>query len=185
MSCIESISTRTPGCERASSALRLQPGHPRHRDIQDGEIDLRLAHARDRLGAIGGLGHDPEIGFSVEHQPQTTADHHVVIGNQQPRRERDAHAPACLSLSRTTVPSPRPGLDRQIGADEQRPLAHPAQPGPLHRVREAATVVAHLQRYAAVPALPTRSMRTRGSGVAGDVREALLRDAVDDELLLR
>src|SRR6266540_964987 len=83
-----------------------------------------------------------------------------------------------------------PGLDRECCVDDQRALADSPEPAALDAAfAEAAAVVGDAQDHAArasvgLSRLERQNHRTR-VGVARDVREALLRDPVDDELGLR
>ena len=89
------------------------------------------------------------------------------------------------SRSCTSVPCGATWTTLQVGADEQRALAHPAdavagaQPGRV----DALAVVAHAQHDLAVLGLEAE-LGAGGARVADDVDEALLGDAVDHELVL-
>ena len=83
------------------------------------------------------------------------------------------------------------GADRDVGADEQSPFAHPAQAVglPLDVRWQADAVVADDEHHAATVAVAVavaaqRDLDPGGAGVAHDVGDAFLRHAVDDELLL-
>jgi hypothetical protein len=47
----------------------LQPGHSRHGDVEDGEVDRVALRRRDRFGARGGFGHHGEVRLCLEHHP--------------------------------------------------------------------------------------------------------------------
>ena len=156
-------------------------------------MDVLLERLLDRLGAVLGLGDDLQVGLGVEHLLQARADDRVVVGDQDPGDERDRHhdtacagtTSAAGTSSRTSTPPSGACLDRQRAADEQRPLAHAAQAAVLdRRAGEAATVVGDAQDDAVVAGLE-RDRDAARLGVAGDVRQALLRDAIDGELDLR
>ena len=52
----------------------------------------------------------------------------MVVGDEDPRDERDRHQAASAGTSsRTSTPPGAAGLDRERAADEERALAHPAQ----------------------------------------------------------
>ena len=73
-------------------------------------------------------------------------------------------------------------LDRQGRSDQERPLAHAAQASVLRGfAREAATIVDNPQDDPCLAALE-HDGGPRRVRVAGDVRQALLRDPVDREL---
>ena len=114
--------------------------------------------------------------------PWSSAIRTLIVVQSSCRRQ---HHP-CPSIG-TTEPNPcadvRPGLDLQVAADEQRPLAHAGDSEPASRLveGEAAPVVGDRELD-----LPVASRRgdadVLGARVAGGVRERLLRDPVDDEL---
>src|SRR5512142_2622843 len=75
-----------------------------------------------------------------------------------------------------------PGPDRSGAADDQRTLADAAQATALSVAGiESPAVVNNPQDDAAVAALE-RKQHFGGLGVPGDIRQALLRDPVDDQL---
>ena len=80
--------------------------------------------------------------------------------------------------------APRPRLDRQLAADQQRPLAHAGDPEPaLGLVEgEAAAVVGDDQLDAAAVRSPQSHLDSAGPAVASGVGERLLGDPVDDQL---
>src|SRR5919198_6629800 len=84
----------------------LQAGEARHRDVRYGEVHLGGERQAHRLAAVAGLGDHREVGFGVEHHAQAAADHRVVVGEQDARGQRDAHAmPSGNGMSRrTSVP---------------------------------------------------------------------------------
>ena len=63
---------------------RLQPGHPRHGDVQDGQVDVPAPGELDGLGAVAGLGDHHQVGLAVQDQPQPAAHQRVVVGQQDP-----------------------------------------------------------------------------------------------------
>ena len=65
-------------------ARGLQPGHARHRDVQDGEVDVVLQAALDGLGAVADLRHDAQVGLAFEDETQAAADDRVVVGEHDP-----------------------------------------------------------------------------------------------------
>jgi hypothetical protein len=62
----------------------LQPGHPRHRHIEHGEIDIPLAHAFERLAAIADLGDNLEVWMCLEDVAQAATNDRVVVGEHHP-----------------------------------------------------------------------------------------------------
>ena len=78
------------------------------------------------------------------------------------------------------------GAHPELGADEQRPFAHAADPARVVRdfCRQADAIVANRQDHPAI-AVPLEGDHDPASlRVPDDIREALLGDAVDDQLLL-
>src|SRR3954467_9377874 len=78
------------------------------------------------------------------------------------------------------------GADTELRADQQRPLAHAADPARVARdlCGEPHAVVAHRQDHAAIAVRLEGDRNVASLRVPDDVGEALLGDAIDDELLL-
>ena len=87
--------------------------------------------------------------------------------------------------SRTSVPPPGPGPTAQVGADQQRPLAHAADAGALRRAAQAPAVVARRAAPRRPRCVPALSRRPGWRGVAGGVGEALLGHPVEHQFGLR
>ena len=141
-------------------------------------ISCCCAHG-DRLGAVLGLGDDLEVDLVVEDPAQAGAHERVIVGDQ----DADGHGTCSLTL----VPSARSREDLQPGADQQGTLAHPADAarGILGRVpahADAGVVDEQLDLAVDGREGDVGLFRLR---VADDVRQRLLRDAVDDELGIR
>src|SRR4051794_17432310 len=98
-----------PGAPPAQLVGGAQAAHARHRDVEDREVDVVLERALDRLGAVAGLGDDPQVGLRVEDEPQAATHDDVVVGEQDSGRQR-YHRPSSLTgtCSVTSVPSPPP-----------------------------------------------------------------------------
>src|SRR4051794_2432686 len=60
----------------------LQPGELRHRDVEDGEVDVVPLRADHGLRAVLRLRDDREIGLVVEDPAQPGAHERVVVGEQ-------------------------------------------------------------------------------------------------------
>ena len=139
---------------------------------------LRGERLLEGVDAVLGLGDDLHVGLALDQQLQAAADDAVVVGDEDPHV-----APMVSSM---VVPSP--GSEKI----ERRPPTSSARSRmPETPSRGAAVawsdlkplaVVAHPQHGAADERqLDVDVPRAR---VLGDVGQALLRDAVDDELLL-
>src|SRR6185503_19083242 len=85
------------------------PGHTRHRDVEDGEVDILGERALDSLGAVGGLRDDLEVRDGVEDHLEPVAYDLVVVRKEDARLERRRHGVAAGTRSSTVVP--RPGSD--------------------------------------------------------------------------
>ena len=73
-------------------ARRLQPCHPRHRDVEDRQVDIGHERAPQRFRAVSGLGQHLEVGLSVEHEPQAAAHDRVIVGQQDAGLQRSHRA---------------------------------------------------------------------------------------------
>ena len=179
---MDSTRSRNAGRRPASSLAAWRPGQPRHRDVEDRQVDIVRQRARDRLRAVGGVGHDREVGLRVQQLAQPAPHDRVVVGDEHARDERDAHrgAPAG-SRKRTSVPCGRGCADGELRADEQRALAHAADAGRLGLGDAAASPIPSSRDRRTTASAWRRSehAHARRAGVAHDVGQALLRDAVD------
>ena len=173
------------GAPALELARRLEPGLPGHRDVEDRQVDVELERLGHRLAPVAGLADDREVGLGVEHHAQTAQDDRVVVGEQDPRRQRGASRRALgeRDVEADLGPAGRIRRDRQARADVQRALLHAgdAGAGGLAIGGQAAAVVAHDQAQAAVD-VAQGDEHLRGAGVAHHVGQALLGDAVDHEL---
>ena len=79
------------GLARGELARRLQAGHARHRDVEDGQVDVVGERSFDRLGSVVDLGDHAEVGLSGEQLPQPVANDGVIVGEQHPGDERSRH----------------------------------------------------------------------------------------------
>src|SRR5690606_21273786 len=90
-----------------------QAGHAGHGDVEDHQIGFGAAYQLDRLGSVGGLADDGQIGFGLEDPAQAAADDGVVVREQDPDLLdlvlEILHGDASeIGTSRTTsVPPPR------------------------------------------------------------------------------
>ena len=193
LSCIDSISVFSSGLRLCSSAAAWIP-------VMRGIDTSRIARSTSSFSArstasapSSASATTSRSGFASSTLREPRADDRVVVGDQDPCDERDRHQRhrlrrddlGCRHFQPHLDPAAGCLLDRERAADEQRPLAHAAQAAVLNRCAgEAAAVVGDTEDDAVVAALE-RDRHTARLGVAGDVRQALLRDAVDGELDLR
>ena len=126
---MERISTRRSVAPRRELARGLQAGHARHRDVEHGEVDVRVQPELDGLGAVAGLGDDGQVRLALEHEPQTAAHDGVVVGEQdaglQVHSSRVTRAPprgllairsvAPISTARSRIPRTPPPSGRSAG----------------------------------------------------------------------
>ena len=69
---------------RTDLASRLQPGQPRHPDIENAEVRTRGQRLLDCLDPVCGLRHDLETRLALEQQLDSRPDDAVVVGHQDP-----------------------------------------------------------------------------------------------------
>jgi hypothetical protein len=67
---------------RAQHAADLEPGHARHRVVQDDQIGLEAECLARRLVAICGLGDDLEVRIGFDERAQSSADRVVIVGDE-------------------------------------------------------------------------------------------------------
>ncbi len=169
-------------------ARGLQPGQPRHRDVQDRQVRLLLARQADRLRAVAGLGHHRQVRFVVEDQPDTATDQRVVVGEHDPHghpaglpRRDDAAGPRCRR-ARCRVHQ-RVRWRRSARRRPATPVpACPGCPAPSTDIAESAAVVANAQLARRTDGRAAPGSTCSASRVPHRVGEAFLRDAVDDQL---
>ena len=176
LSCIVSMRIRRLGSAPGQLSGGLQAGHPGHGDVEDGQVDVVGAGQVDGLRAVAGLGDDLQVRLAVEDEPYAAADQRMVVGEQDAESRRSACVMAGVLTgtgSRAPRSPPAGGWDRdiQVGADQQGPLAHPADPGAFAGAPQAAAVVA---RRASTTASPAVAQAT-STGAASAWRAALVR----------
>ncbi len=98
----------------ADLACGLETGHPRHADVEDAQVGLAGQRLLHRLDSILGLRDHVEVGLALEQELDPRPDDPVVVGYEH------SHG----RVSSTRVPCGVGARDRQLAADEQRPLAH-------------------------------------------------------------
>src|SRR6185437_9783133 len=90
---------------------RLDACAPRHRYVQDREVNVLGERLLDRLGAVIRLCDDPQVRLRVEHLSEAGTDDRVVVCHQDSRHERDWHQrPPAGTSSLTSTPPSRPRL---------------------------------------------------------------------------
>ena len=151
------IGSSTPGPARARR--RLEAVDHRHPDVEEAHVGPDAAGERHRLGAVGGLADDLDVGLRVEDHAEPGAHELLVVGDEhahghvdQPdAREHGGRRP-------TRRPAAGPGL---AGAAEQgRALGHPGDAVAGRRGCRGLAVVAHLEPHAA--AVDVARARRRG-----------------------
>ena len=147
-------------------------------------MSLRERRRSTASRAVAGLGDDLEVRLGVEHVAQPAADHRVVVGEQDPRLQRRviARSPAaarraapraaCRPAARPRARPPTSRARSRMPADAAVRGSAPLRPRPSS-LTAASTPVARRRRLSSTRDAP---------GVAGDVREALLGDPVEDQL---
>jgi hypothetical protein len=69
----------------------LQAGEARHRDVEDGEVDVAGDARFECLGAIPGFRNHLQIWLGLQHELQATADKLMIVSEQDPRRQWYRH----------------------------------------------------------------------------------------------
>ena len=164
----------------------LQSRLARHRDVEDRQMDVLGECPLDGLVAVGRLGDDLEVGLGVEHHAQSAQDDRMVVGDEDAGLQRGRHAIlGSKGIGELDLGAAgRRFGDGELGSDEHGAFAHAADAvgGPEGARWESAAVIANGQDDVA-RSRSRWSSHLGGVGVPGDVRERLLRDAVDDQLL--
>ena len=78
---LESIDGRR-GIEPVQVMGRLDAVHPRHADVQEGDVRLRLGRKPDRLLAVGRLGDHLVLVEVLEQLPQPVARRLFIVDDQ-------------------------------------------------------------------------------------------------------
>ena len=97
----QQLDLRPPQCELAGG---LQAGPARHRDIEHRQVDRLTQRDVDRHDAVARLGDDLEVRRPVQDHPQPAPYQRVIVGQQQPGAQGDAHRALTGTVSRTSVP---------------------------------------------------------------------------------
>ena len=167
-------------------ARRLDARQPRHRDIEQGEVDLLgAAPAATASCAVAGLGDDLEVRLGVEDHAQAVTHERVVVGEQD--RGCTARSAACTAAPRggPACRGRRPAPDaqrRRRSTARARACRGPAAGAAVGR-RSRRRRRRRPARRASPCARSASSMRV-ARGMADGVGQALLGDAVDDDLVV-
>ena len=145
---------RRVGDDRARG---LDAVHHRHADVHEHDVGRQFARERDRLGAVGGLAHDLEVGRRVDEHAEAAAHERLVVGDEHADR-RVAHV--------MTRSSRRVAAARRRGS--RRPAAAPASNVPPSAATRSR--------------MPARPWPARRGAVAGDA--AVVGDLDDERVAL-
>ena len=63
------------------SRAACKPGHARHRDVEDRQVDVLGESPLDRFGSVARLPDDLEVGLLVEHPHQPAEHDGMVVGD--------------------------------------------------------------------------------------------------------
>ena len=138
------------------------------------------------LLAVGRLGHDLEVGLCVEDDPEPAQNDGMVVGDQDADLQRRRHRRGLEGKHESYLGSAvARRIDRELRADQHRALAHAADAvrGAVGVAGQPGSVIADREERAAVGTAELE-LDARSAGMSGDVGERLLRDAVEDQLLL-
>src|SRR3954452_7523462 len=97
----ERIFDARPG-QRAGRAQPVKLGHP---DVQQAHIGLQLPGQRYRLPTVARLGHDLDVGLSIQDHAQPGADELLVVGDEH----ADGHRAGRARGSTASTPQPWSG----------------------------------------------------------------------------
>ena len=88
----------------------VDTGHP---EVHQDHVRTQAARELDRLGAVGRLADDLELGVAREHAAQAVADDRVVVDDEEPdrRHDRPTMPGATIAGTRAEIAVPPPGSD--------------------------------------------------------------------------
>ena len=89
------IGSATPG--PAIVAGRLEAVHHRHPDVEQAHVGPEAPRERDRLGAVGGLADDLDVGLRVEDHAEPRAHEVLVVGDQHAHASRRPSLPSAAT----------------------------------------------------------------------------------------
>ena len=182
---MESISTRSSGPAADELARRLQPGAARHRDVEHGEVDV-LAQAAARR---------PRCRPRPRRRPRGRAPRRAPSAARAARPCGRRRAGSRVRSGTVIAAAPRGGprcRPARAGRTSSRPPTSSARsrmpPSPTPWPAASASRMPRPSSRTRSTTPPSPRSRVRSAlprlRMAGDVGEALLRDAVDREVLL-
>ena len=83
--------TRASGPGPGDGPRGLDPVEHRHPHVHQHHVGRELADLADRLGAVGGLAHNPQIVLALQDQAETHPQERLVIHQQDADRSGLAH----------------------------------------------------------------------------------------------
>ena len=178
---------RSPGLRDGELVRRLQAGHAGHRDVEDDEVHVVRERPLDRLCPVVDLADHAEVRFAVEQLAQPVAHDRMVVGEEHAGDQRSSHRTSFSgNRNATSVPRGSTALTVSCAPTSSArsrmpriPLESSAASGgrPMPSSRTVRTTPPSRVRL-------ERDHDLASLRVADDVGQALLGDAVDDQLLL-
>ena len=102
----------------------LEAVHDRHADVHQHDVGALAGHERHRLGAVGGLTDDLDVGLTVEQHREAAAHERLVVGDDHP----DRHSVVPVGQQGTdAVAATGDRAHRELAAPQLDPLAHAEQ----------------------------------------------------------
>jgi hypothetical protein len=73
---------RVSGCSFRMRPDQLDPAHPRHGDVDDGDVGLVTGDLEERLGTVRRVADDLHVVLAADQRPQPRSQHGVVVHQQ-------------------------------------------------------------------------------------------------------
>ena len=136
--------------------------------------------ALDRLRAVAGLGDDAQVRLALQHEPQAAPDDGVVVGEHDPGVEVSGHVGGSSRVTR--APPSGLGPSRSVAPISTARSRIPRTPPPSVAPRGQPGPSSSTSSVGRPPTSSSRTSARLAPGVAGDVGQRLLGDAVEHEL---